>query len=728
MTTTDANRASLMFEVDGMTCAACASRIERVLSKQDGVAGAAVDFAGAQARVSLADGVDPDILRAAVQRIGYDIRGRTPDTARRNLVDHYSEEERTQWRRFWVAIALAAPIMALAMLGPTATWNRYLQWALATPVVFWIGRDFHRSAVKQLRTGGASMDTLISLGTATAYVYSVWALFAEDHVYFETSAIIIALITLGKAFEARAKGRASTAITKLIALGAKQATLIRAGAEVTVPIEMVMPGDLMVVRPGQTIPTDGEVVEGSSAIDESMLTGESVPVEKPIGAPVFGATVNQNGRLVVRATQVGEQTALARIVKLVEEAQASKAPIQRLADRVSGVFVPVVVLVAIGTTVAWLLSGAGVSEAVGAAVAVLIIACPCALGLATPTAIMVGSARGADVGVLFKRAEVFERSRSVDLVLFDKTGTLTHGMMRVTDTVTDEGERTFLRLVGAVEAASEHPIGKAVALAAEERDLELPPVVAFESSGGLGVAGTVEGLRVVAGRANHLAMAGLSLDPDLTARAEELEREGKTVFFAGWDGRVRGALAVADSIRDSSPAAVARLVELGVATAMVTGDNAATARAVADQVGIDQVIAEVLPGDKASHVAAMRAKGLVVAFVGDGINDAPALTGADLGMAVGTGTDIAIEAGEVVLMNGNPMLVPTAMELARKTFRTIQENLFWAFFYNVAAIPLAAFGKLNPMVAAGAMAFSSVSVVTNSLRLRRWKPAGALGD
>ncbi len=723
MTTTAADQASLMFEVDGMTCAACAARIERVLSKQDGVGGAAVDFAGAQARVSIGDGVDPDILRAAVQKIGYDIRVRTPDTGRRNLVDHYSDEERSQWRRFWAAIVLAAPVMILGMFGPAhAAWSLYLQLALATPVVLWIGRDFHRVAIKQLRSWGASMDTLISLGTITAYIYSVWALFAGEHVYFETAAIIIALITLGKAFEARAKGRASTAITKLIAMGAKQARLLRNGQEVTVPIEMVMPGDLMVVRPGEKIPTDGEVVEGSSAIDESMLTGESVPIEKAAGSPVFGATVNQNGRLVVSATQVGEQTALARIVKLVEEAQASKAPIQRLADRVSGVFVPVVVLIAIATTVGWLVAGRGISDAIAAAVAVLIIACPCALGLATPTAIMVGSARGADVGVLFKGAEVFERSRTIDMVLFDKTGTLTEGMMRLTDVVTGEDEKTFLCLVGSVEAASEHPIGRAVALGAEERDVELAPVEDFENTGGLGVSGRVNGHHVVVGRPAHLAASGFESDPDLAGRVETLESEAKTVFLAGWDGRVRGALAVADSVRDTSAAAVRTLTELGVDTAMLTGDNSTTAQAIASRVGISQVFAEVLPGDKAEHVAALQDQGKVVAFVGDGINDAPALTRADLGMAVGTGTDIAIESGEVVLMNGNPMLVPTAMLLARRTFRTIKENLFWAFFYNVAAIPLAALGMLNPMVAAGAMAFSSVSVVSNSLRLRRWQP------
>lgn len=717
---------ALTFEVDGMTCAACASRVERVLGKQEGVELAAVDFAGAQARVRIDPGVDPAALRAAVQKIGYDIRLRTPDTERRNLVDHYADEERVLWRRFWMGAIPAAVVMVLAMTMPSMEmpgmapgWSAILQAVLATPVVWIVGWPFHRVAVKQIRSGGASMDTLISLGTAVAYTYSAWALFTGRHIYFETAAVIVALITLGKAFEARAKGRASTALTKLAALGAKEATVLRNGVETQLPIEQVLPGDLMVVRPGGKIPTDGEVVEGRSDVDESMLTGESVPVEKTAGSVVFGATVNQQGRLVVKATQVGDDTALAQIVSLVEAAQASKAPVQRLADRVSSIFVPTVIGIAILTTIGWLISGRSTSEAIGAAVAVLIIACPCALGLATPTAIMVGSARGADMGVLFKGAEVFERSKNIDLVMFDKTGTLTEGRMTVSDLETGEDHARFLSLVGSVEAASEHPIGRAVALHMEEAGLEALKVDSFVSHGGRGVEGTIEGLHVVVGKPSLLRSAGMEIPVSYAETMTGWEEQGKTVFMAGWEGKVRGVLAVADTIRPSSKETISRLHELGVATAMITGDNARTAHSIARSLGIDEVVAEVLPGDKAAKVLEAQKAGKTVAFVGDGINDAPALTQADLGMAIGTGTDIAIESGDVVLMNGNPLLVPTGIGLARRTFQTIKENLFWAFFYNVAAIPLAALGFLNPMVAAGAMAFSSVSVVTNSLRLRR---------
>jgi copper-transporting P-type ATPase V len=721
-TPTRSTEAPLTFEVDGMTCAACAARIERVLGKQEGVDAAVVDFAGAQARVRLDEGVDPQILRAAVQKIGYDIRLRQPEDERRNLVDHYSDEERVQWRRFWTAAVLALPVTLLAMFGPMhAEWSLITQWVLTTPVVLWVGRQFHQVALKQLRSFGASMDTLISLGTLTAYGYSVWAFFAGEHLYFETGAVIIALITLGKAFEARAKGRASSAITKLLELGAKQATVLRQGTEVTIPIEALLPGDIMVVRPGEKIPTDGLVTEGHSAVDESMLTGESIPIEKTEGSTVFGATVNQNGRLLIKATQVGAGTALNQIVALVEEAQATKAPVQKLADRVSAVFVPTVIIIALLTLTAWLISGASIADATAAAVAVLIIACPCALGLATPTAIMVGSARGADLGILFKGAEVFERSRVVDAVMFDKTGTLTEGMMRLTDVEASDPD-AFLLAAASVEAASEHPIGRAVALAAEERDLELRPVTDFQSDSGLGVRGVVDGVTVLVGKPAYLAAAGITTEPSMAELIIDLESQGKTVFVGGWDGSARGVLAVADSVRATSAEAIRALAEMGVQTAMITGDNRRTAEAIAAQLGIDTVVAEVLPGEKGERVAALQAEGKTVAFVGDGINDAPALTRADLGMAVGTGTDIAIEAGEIILMNGNPMLVPSAIRLARRTFSTIRQNLFWAFFYNVAAIPLAALGLLNPMLAAGAMAFSSVSVVTNSLRLRRWKP------
>ncbi|HEY5683776.1 MAG TPA: heavy metal translocating P-type ATPase [Acidimicrobiia bacterium] len=713
---------SLTFQVDGMTCAACAARIERVLSKQEGVDTAVVNFAGAEARVRVGDSVDPHALEAAVEKIGYHLTVVSEGEERQSLAARYSEEERSQWRLFWWAAAFTAPLMLLAMAGPMdALWSRLVQWMLATPVVFVAGFQFHRVAVKQLRSFGASMDTLISLGTTVAYGYSVWAIFAGGDVFFETAGMITTLILLGRSFEARAKGRASNAIASLLELGAKQATVIRAGVETTVAVDRLVPGDRMVVRPGEKIPTDGVIVEGRSSLDESMLTGESVPVDKEPGDEVFGATINQQGRLIVEARRIGADTALAQIVRLVEDAQASKAPVQRLADRVSAVFVPIVIGIAVITAAVWLALGNDFSEALTAAVAVLIIACPCALGLATPTAIMVGSARGAELGVLFKGAEVFERSRSIDTVMFDKTGTLTTGVMTVTDFDADGDPTEFLRRVGSVEAGSEHPIGRAVALGVEQRDIELQAASEVEAIAGYGVIGTVAGVEVLVGKAKLAADRGLSIPDRWLDRLAGLEEEGKTAFVAGWDGEVRGVIAVADTLRPSAAQSVSTLHSMGVTTAMITGDNRRTAESIAAQVGIDQVLAEVLPGDKAGEVARMQAAGAIVAFVGDGVNDAPALTKADLGMAVGTGTDVAIEAGDVVLMSGNPELAATAMTLARRTFRTIKENLFWAFFYNVAAIPLAAAGLLDPMIAAGAMAFSSVSVVTNSLRLRRFR-------
>ncbi len=722
--TTTTDQQSLTFEVDGMTCAACAARVERVLSKQEGVDAAVVNFAGAEAKVRVGLDVDPDALEKAVEKIGYSLRQVTEDTERQSLVEKYSEEERSQWRLFWWAAAFTAPLMALAMVGPMdAQWSKLVQWVLATPVVFVFGRQFHQVALKQLRSFGASMDTLISLGTSVAYAFSVWAVFAGDDVFFETAGMITTLILLGRAFEARAKGRASNAIAGLLALGAKEAAVLRDGEERTIPVDQLLPGDRMVVRPGERIPTDGTIDEGTTSLDESMLTGESLPVDKGPGDEVFGATVNQQGRLIVKATRIGSDTALAQIVRLVEDAQASKAPVQRLADRVSAVFVPTVIGIAIVTALVWLAVGGSIGEAMRAAIAVLIIACPCALGLATPTAIMVGSARGAELGVLFKGAEVFERSRAIDTVMFDKTGTLTTGVMTLTDTRTDDNRTTFLRRVGSVEAASEHPIGRAVALGVELEDIELTDVEHFSAIAGHGVVGTVEGVETTVGKPKLLADRGLTIADRWLDHLEELEAKGKTAFVAGWDGEARGVIAVADTVRDSSADTVQRLHRMGVTTAMITGDNGRTARTIADQVGIDQVIAEVLPGDKAAEVERLQHEGKLVSFVGDGINDAPALTRADLGMAVGTGTDVAIEAGDVVLMSGDPGLVASALTLARQTFRTIKQNLFWAFFYNVAAIPLAALGLLNPMIAAGAMAFSSVSVVTNSLRLRRFDPA-----
>jgi len=560
------------------------------------------------------------------------------------------------------------------------------------------------------------------VGTLAAFGYSLWAMFSGTHVFFETAGVIITLILAGRYLEARAKGRASEAVTRLLELGAKQARVVRGGELVMVDPITLAPGDRIVVLAGEKIPVDGRIVAGTSSVDEAMLTGESAPVEHRPGDTVYGATVNQEGRLEIEVTGVGPNTMLSQIVRMVEDAQATKAPIQDLADRVSGVFVPVVIGIAVAVLAGWLIAGAETGEAVRNAVAVLIIACPCALGLATPTGIMVGSGRGAELGVLFKDAEVFERSRDIDTVVFDKTGTLTRGAMTLADLEVIGDEHEFLRRVGSVEAASSHPIGKAVALGAEERSVELTTDVETETLPGRGVIGRIAETTVVVGNAKLFADRGLVVPAALSEAVDRYEARGHTAFLAGWDGEARGALAVADTVRPSSAEAVARLGRAGIATALVTGDNRRTAEAIAAQVGISDVMAEVMPGEKAAEIVRLQGAGRTVAFVGDGINDAPALAGADLGIAIGTGTDIAIESGDIVLMSGDPALAATGIELARATFRTIRQNLFWAFAYNAAAIPLAGAGLLDPMIAAGAMALSSVSVVGNSLRLRRFGP------
>jgi copper-transporting P-type ATPase V len=712
---------TIRFDVEGMTCASCAVRIERVLGKQEGVESAAVNFAGQEARAVIDPHVvDIEGLRAAIDKIGYEITPITADEDRPSLDERYTAEIAYQRRNLIGAAALSVPVMALSMFGPDDGWSLWIQAILTTIVVFGFGLQFHRAAWKQITSGHLAMDTLISVGTLTAWVYSAWAILNDYPVYFETAAMITTLILLGRYFEARAKGRASHAITKLLELGAKDARVIRDGETQMIPVEELVVDEIALVLPGEKIPSDGTIVAGTTSIDESMLTGESQPVDKTVGDPVFGATLNQQGRIEVEITKLGAETALAQIVHLVEEAQTSKAEVQRLADRVSSIFVPTVILVAVVTLAGWLIATGDVAESLRSAVAVLIIACPCALGLATPTAIMVGSGRGAELGVLFKNAEVFERAKDVDIMIFDKTGTLTRGAMTLSDLETGEPEDRFLRLVGSLEAASEHPIGKAVALGAEERDVALVTPERFAALRGLGVTGTVDGIEITVGKPKLLADRGLHIPTRYLEAMESIEAAGRTAFLAGWDGEVRGALGVADTVRATSAEAVRSLLAMEVDVVMLTGDSRRTAETIALGIGIDTVFAEVLPADKADEIARLRTQGRSPGFVGDGINDAPALVQADLGMAVGSGTDVAIEAGDVVLMSGDPNLAVTGLALARATFRTIRQNLFWAFGYNVAAIPLAAFGFLNPMIAAGAMAFSSVSVVANSLRLRRF--------
>ena len=719
----------IRFDVEGMTCASCAVRIERVLGKQDGVETANVNFAGQEARATITADADLEALRAAVAKIGYDIHEIDPEDDDRNMTERYDAEAKYQLRNVTGAAALTLPLVLLAWFGPKVLWNEWLQFAVTSIVVFYFGSQFHKATWKQVRSMSPAMDTLISTGTLSAWLFSTFVLLtntftttgSEGDLFFETAAVIITLILLGRYFEARAKGQASNAIAKLAELGAKQARVIRDGEEVLVdPIELA-PGEIVVVLPGEKIPADGAVTAGRSGVDESMLTGESVSVTKEPGANVFGATVNQQGRLEIEVTEVGPNTALSQIMKLVADAQATKAPVQKLADRISGVFVPIVITIALVVFAIWMIVTGDISRSMSSAVAVLIIACPCALGLATPTAIMVGSGRGAEMGVLFKNAQVFERAKGVDTVVFDKTGTLTRGAMTLVDTVTNGDRAEFLKLAGSLESGSEHPIGKAVALGAEEEDIELEPVVDFESIQGMGARGIVSGKTVVVGKPALFVESGFTGVENWQDTFDEISMKGNTTFLVGWDDMVEGVISVADTVRETSAEAIEALHKENVSTVMLTGDSRQTAEAIAAMIGIDEVVAEVMPGEKSDAVAKMQADGHVVAFVGDGINDAPALTIADLGMAVGSGTDVAIEAGDVVLMSSDPVTSVTAIKLARKTFATIKQNLFWAFAYNTAAIPLAALGFLNPMIAAAAMAFSSVSVVTNSVRLRKFK-------
>ncbi|MFF6977689.1 heavy metal translocating P-type ATPase [Streptomyces sp. NPDC008343] len=725
--------------IGGMTCASCAARVEKKLNRMDGVT-ATVNYATEKAKVSFPAGIQVADLIATVERTGYTAEEPAPPQPTSD--EPPADAELTGYhRRLTVCALLAVPVILLSMIPALQFDNwQWLALTLASPVVVWGGLPFHRAAFTNARHGAATMDTLISMGTLAAYGWSLWALFLGEagmpgmhdtfeftvsrvdgasQIYLEVAAGVVTFILLGRYLEARSKRRAGAALRALMELGAKDVAVLREGREVRVPVGRLAVGDRFVVRPGEKIATDGTVVEGSCAVDAALLTGESVPVDVTVGDAVTGATVNAGGRLVVEATRVGADTQLARMAKLVEEAQNGKAEVQRLADRISAVFVPTVILLAVATFGAWLGLTDDTVAAFTAAVAVLIIACPCALGLATPTALMVGTGRGAQLGILIKGPEVLESTRRVDTVVLDKTGTVTTGRMTLQAVYAAEGadEDEVLRLAGAVEHASEHPVARAVAAGAKQRVGRLPQVEGFENVPGRGVRGRVEGRDVVVGRLYDVLPIGL-------ARVkEEAERGGRTAVVVGWDGAARGVVAVADAVKQTSAEAVRELRALGLTPMLLTGDNRAVAEAVADAVGIgaDQVIAEVLPEDKVEAVRRLRREGRCVAMVGDGVNDAAALATADLGLAMGTGTDAAIEASDLTLVRGDLRVAADAIRLSRRTLATIKGNLVWAFGYNVAALPLAAAGLLNPMLAGAAMAFSSVFVVSNSLRLRTFR-------
>ncbi|WP_333840738.1 heavy metal translocating P-type ATPase [Pelomicrobium sp.] len=717
---------TLELKLSGMTCAACAARIEKVLNRLPGVQ-AVVNFAAERARVTYSPAlVDVPALMAAVRRAGYGAVELTEETRAREKAER-ERVYRRELRRFWISAALTAPLLAQMVHMASGTHEELLprtfQWLLATPVQFWIGSRFYTGAWHALRGGGANMDVLIALGTSAAYFFSaaVTAFSLDQHVYFEASAAIITLVMLGKLLEARAKGKTSAAIEALMRLQPKIARVERNGQVLEVDAASLKPGDVLRVRPGERFPVDGVVIEGTSSVDESMLTGESLPVSKQPGSPVYAGTVNQQGFLRLQATGVGAETQLAAIVRLVEEAQGSKAPIQRLADRLSGLFVPVVVLIAAATLVSgWAWSGDFAGSLINA-VAVLVIACPCALGLATPTAIMVGTGRGAQAGVLVKNAAALERAERVSTLVVDKTGTLTEGRPAVTDLAPMPGvaERELLAVAATLEQASEHPLARAIAERAKEAAVPVLSLADFAAVPGRGVGGCVEGKPAVLGSLAYLEGQGVKVEEALVA---PLEAEGKSVVAVAWDGRLLGIIAVADRLRPTSPRAVARLKAMGIQVVMLTGDNPATAQAIARQAGIDRFRAGLGPEEKRAEVLRLKEAGETVGMVGDGINDAPALAAADVSFAMGAGTDVAMETADITLMRNDLNGVADALSLSRATLAKIRQNLFFAFFYNVLGIPLAALGFLNPVIAGAAMALSSVSVVSNALLLRRWRP------
>ncbi|MGG3767349.1 heavy metal translocating P-type ATPase [Priestia megaterium] len=728
------------FAITGMTCAACSTRIEKGLNKLEGVTKASVNLALETASVEYSPSqIAPQDIAQRVEKLGYGAKLKSEE---KEEEQSYREKELSKQKgKFWFSFILSVPLL-WAMVShftftsfiplPHMLMNPWVQLALATPVQFVVGKQFYVGAFKALRNKSANMDVLVALGTSAAYFYSLYSSLKSlgssahtDQLYYETSAILITLILLGKLFEANAKGRSSEAIKKMMGLQAKTAVVVRDGAEVEIPVEEVQKGEVIFIKPGEKVPVDGEIIEGQSALDESMLTGESVPVDKNIGDKVIGATLNKNGFLKIKATNIGKETALAQIIKVVEEAQGSKAPIQRLADYISGIFVPIVVGIALLTFFVWYIwiAPGEFAQALEKLIAVLVIACPCALGLATPTSIMAGSGRAAEFGILFKGGEHLEATHKIDTILLDKTGTVTNGTPELTDVRIAQGyeENELLQLVASAERLSEHPLAQALVAGIKNKGIEIQEPLSFEAIPGYGVKATVQERELLVGTRKLMNQYKVNIDTALEEMTN-LEQEGKTAMLVALDGKYAGMLAVADTIKATSKEAVSRLKEMGLEVMMITGDNRQTAQAIAMQAGIEHVIAEVLPEGKAEEVKKLQQQGKKVAMVGDGINDAPALALADIGMAIGTGTDVAMEAADITLMRGDLMSIAAAIEMSRKTISNIKQNLFWAMGYNTLGIPIAAVGLLAPWVAGAAMAFSSVSVVLNALRLQRVRP------